>query len=166
VDVHRGKDFEGEDEKRFSPAYSHGYILLIRPYPRQELGRPRQQRQLGLHCLRQLLDRGVDPLSIPCSSEIVESCPRVPCFPRTPPQGSRAIRCAPRRVPVHPAERNRTCYPRRKEGRLWERGTVGGSPLRVCPAGKVTPGLLTPARAAPAALPGGGVRLSVRRPLS
>jgi hypothetical protein len=28
VDVHRGKDFEGEDEKMFSPAYTHGHILL------------------------------------------------------------------------------------------------------------------------------------------
>jgi hypothetical protein len=28
VDIHREKDFEGEDEKRFSPAYAHHYILL------------------------------------------------------------------------------------------------------------------------------------------
>ena len=28
VDIHRGKDFEGADEKIFSPAYAHQYILL------------------------------------------------------------------------------------------------------------------------------------------
>ena len=28
VDVHWGKDFEGKDGKIFSPAYTHGYILL------------------------------------------------------------------------------------------------------------------------------------------
>jgi hypothetical protein len=28
-DVHLGKDFECEGEKRFSPAYTHGYILFI-----------------------------------------------------------------------------------------------------------------------------------------
>ena len=28
MSVHRGKDFEGADGKRFSPAYTHGHILL------------------------------------------------------------------------------------------------------------------------------------------
>ena len=31
VDVHRGKDFEAEGGKRFSPVYTHGYILLEPP---------------------------------------------------------------------------------------------------------------------------------------
>ncbi len=36
VDIHRGKDFEGEDGKRFSPAYAHHYLLLAK----QMKGRP------------------------------------------------------------------------------------------------------------------------------